>query len=148
MSDGPIIIVPAHARLGEGFTKQEQLKALEHPGRNRNIKGYQSPASWICDQSDLKKLILLCRDCRLKFNHRKNHYREFYVRDDSGKTSGYESNGQCDGCKEQTANHGGGTAFVHESEYSKICLEPRMNKRMNRAAYYAKSAWYHLRNQF
>jgi hypothetical protein len=134
--------------LGEGFSKQEKLKAEEHPGRNKNIKGYQSPASWVMDLADLKKLILLCRDCRLKFNHRKNHYRVFYMRDDTGKTSGYETNGQCDSCKDQTANRGGGTSFVHESEYSKICLEPRMRSRMGRAAYYAKSAWYHLKNNF
>jgi hypothetical protein len=147
LSDGPIIIVPAHARLGEGFTKVEKLKAEEHPGRNTNIVGYQSPANWICDKADLKKLILLCSWCRLKFNHRKNHYRPFFVRDNTGKTSGYESNGQCDGCKEQTALRGGGTAFVHESEYAKTCREPVMVRRMSRAAYYAKSAWYHLKNQ-
>ena len=82
---GPIVIVPAHARLGEGFTKKEVLKSMEHPGRQTNSrKGYQTPAAWLDDLGALRKCI---------------------------------------------------RAFVHEEEYAKLCIDPKIARRNARAAW-------------
>ena len=137
MNNGPIIIVPAHARLGEGFSKKEILKAQEHPGRQINpSRGYQTPAAYLDDLGALKKLILLCDFCRAKWNPRTHGYRPMYIPDSSGKTDGYMSNGWCDACKEFTANVGrAGRAFVHEETYNEICVDPKIARRNARAAW-------------
>ena len=133
---GPIVIVPAHARLGEGFTKKEVLESMEHPGRQTNSrKGYQTPAAWLDDLGALRKCILLCGFCRHKWNPRTHGYRPMFVPDYTGKTDGYQATGKCDACKEQTANLGGGRAFVHEEEYAKLCIDPKIARRNARAAW-------------
>jgi hypothetical protein len=137
---GPIIIVPAHARLGEGFTKKEVLKSMEHPGRQTNSrKGYQTQSAWLDDLGALRKCILLCDFCRHKWNPRTHGYRPMFVPDYSGATDGYRANGWCDSCKEHTANMGGGRAFVHEEEYAKLCVDPKAARRR------AREAWDHER---
>ena len=143
----PIVIVPKYARLGEGFSKFEKLKAAEHPGRNTSIKGYQSPATWITDLLGLKKMIILCSFCRVKFNHKKLHYRPMYVPDVTGQTDGYQANGQCDACKQPTVNCGGGTAFIFEEYYSQLCQDPLDARRKARAAAGAVSAWRAINNR-
>ncbi len=136
MANSSIILVPKYAKLGKGFTTKEVVKSFEHPGRQTNpSKGYQSPAFYLDDLGALKKCILLCNVCRAKWNPRTHHYRAMYVADVSGKTDGYSSNGWCDACKEFTANVGGGKAFVHEEEYAKICIDPKIARRNARAAW-------------
>jgi len=123
-----------HGKAAEGFSKQEIAKADEHPGRRTKANGYQSAASWIGDQVDAKRCIILCSFCRVKFNPRKNHYRKYYVADITGRSDGYAVNGKCDDCKGFTANLGGGTAFIHETEYGKVCDDPITARRRARAA--------------
>ena len=143
--DSPIILVPKYHRLGEGFTKREIFDAGVHPGRRTKTNGYQSPASWICDLTDLKKLIILCSFCRVKFNHRKHGYRPYYAGPDSSAiTSPYLVNGQCDGCKAMTVNTGGGSGFLHESVYAKVCMDPVNARREYRARYRAMNPWLYI----
>lgn len=139
--DGPIVIVPAHARLGEGFSKREILKSYEHPGRRTTAHGYQSQASWISDFVALKKLIILCSICRQHFNPRKHGYRRVYIPDSSGKTDGYGINGQCFGCKEETVNVGGGTGYEPEETYPLLYIDPIQARRNTRAVWKAQSVW-------
>ena len=132
-----IIVVPKYHRLGQGFTRAEKAKADEHPGRR--VDGSQSPASWIADLVDTKKLILLCTFCRHNFNPRKHNYRKFYIPDNTGRSSGYEHEGMCDACKQQTGPTG--TAFVHETTYAMSCIDPVTARRERRAIAYAMPAW-------
>lgn len=142
MSNGPIVIVPKYAKLGEGFSKIEKLQAMEHPGRQTNPhKGYQTPAGWLDDLGALKKCILLCDFCRIKWNPRTHHYRPMFVPDPSGATDGYKCNGKCDACKEFTERMGGGRAFVHEEEYAKLCVDPKIARRNARAAWGKKRVY-------
>lgn len=138
------IFVPKYAKLGEGFNKQEIFEAAVHPGRRTKAKGYQSPASWVSDLTALKKLIILCSFCRVKFNPRKNGYRKYYCPDVTMVTDGYAVNGQCDGCKQRTINVGGGTAFIHESEYLKVCIDPIDARRTARARARAMNPWLYI----
>ena len=132
--------VPRNAKLGEGFTEREKLKGLEHPGRRTTAHGYQSAVSYISDISELKQCIILCSFCREKFNPRKHfRYRKFYSPDISGLTDGHVVNGKCDSCNQMTVNLGGGTAYVHESEYEKVCIDPTVARRKARAAAGARS---------
>ena len=136
------VFIPLHGRkLGEGFSKAERLKAEEHPGRNTRIKGYQSPVSWISDLIDCKKAILLCRICGVKFDHRRHHYRPAYIPDISGRTDGYEANGNCDACKQFTPNCGGGKLYVTEESYGQLYQDPKDARRKARAAAGAMTAW-------
>lgn len=139
--DSPIVIVPKHARIGEGFSKREIAESFVHPGRRTTAHGYQSPASWISDLVALEKFIILCSVCRQHFNPRKHNYRRTYVPDTSGRTSGYEVNGRCDGCKEMTVNVGGGTGFIPEKHYKALFLDPVQARRNARAAWKAQSVW-------
>lgn len=135
-----IVLVPKYARIGEGFSRREQLQAMEHPGRRTD--GVQTAASWITDLVSLRKCVLLCTYCRPKFNPRRHHYRKLYVPDLVGATDGYMHNGRCDGCKQQTALlPGGGTAFVHEEDYRLVAIDPLDARRKARAAAGAVSAW-------
>ena len=118
------------------------VDSLEHPGRRTTIKGYQSPASWLTDLVALRKFIILCSFCRTKFNHRKNRYRRFYCQDITGKTDGFQVNGRCDACKQNTVLLNGGSGYVAEELYSQVCEEPSSIRRVNaRAKNYAKSIW-------
>ena len=141
MMNGPIVIVSKYHRLGEGFSKKEIAKSFEHPGRRTNPHGYQSPASWISDLVALKKLIILCSICRQHFNPRKNGYRRAYIPDSSGKTSGFEVNGKCAGCKQETADVGGGTGFTPEETYNLLYVDPVQARRDARATWKAQSVW-------
>ena len=132
-----IVLVPKHAKLGQGFTRAEAAKADEHPGRRTD--GSQSPASWIADLVDTKKLILLCTFCRHNFNPRKHNFRKAYIPDATGKSSGYEFEGMCDACKQQTGPTG--TAFVHEETYALTYIDPVVMRRNARAAAKALPAW-------
>jgi hypothetical protein len=134
-----LIAVPKHEKLGEGFSPREQFDSLVHPGRR--IDGSQNAANWIDDLVSLRKFVLLCSYCRVKFNPRKHGYRKFYCADVTGMTDGYQTNGKCDGCKQLTINCGGGTGFVHEAEYSKTCQDPMDARRKARARAGAMSAW-------
>lgn len=138
--NGPIVIVPKYHRMGEGFSRAEKAEADIHPGRNRRT---QSAASWICDLTDLQKCIVLCSYCRQYFNPRKHRYRKFYQPDYTGKTDGYRVNGKCYACKQQTGNTpGGGTAFVHETLYNRVCIDPGDARRRARvASRQAMSVW-------
>lgn len=137
-----IIAIPRHKKLGEGFSQQEKAKSFIHPGRQTNPqRGYQSAASWISDLTQLKKIIILCSFCRVKFNPRKHGYRRYYVADASGVTDGYQVSGKCFDCKGFTMHLGGGTAYVHESEYAKVCMDPMEARRNARAAAGRSSVW-------
>lgn len=137
------ILIPRRgAKLGEGYTKREKLASIMHPGRQTDPKhGYQSAVSFISDLLSLRKLIILCSFCRVKFNPRRFGYRRMYVPDFSGKTDGYQVNGQCDSCKGMTPNLGGGTAYVAEETYSQICVDPVTQRRNARAAAKELTAW-------
>jgi hypothetical protein len=143
MSNGPakpIIIptpvVPKHTKLGVGFSKEEIRDSFEHPGRRTDPRrGYQSPAGWLGDLSDARKVIILCSFCRTKFNPKRNKYRKLYVPDSSGKTDGYTANGKCDACKGQTANIGGGTIFISEETWEQVSMDPQEARRNARAAW-------------
>lgn len=133
-----IVLVPKYGKLGEGFNRQEIAEADEHPGRK---VGSQSAASWVMDLVSLKKVVILCSFCRAKFNPRKFKYRKFYKADVSGMTDGHVVNGKCDSCKESTALCGGGVAFIHEEEYSKVCIDPMEARRNARASAKSLTAW-------
>ena len=137
--------VAKYQKLGEGFSRREQIDAMVHPGRRTTPHGYQSAAAWICDILDARKLILLCSVCATKFNFRKNHYRKMFRADLTAKTSGYVSNGQCDACKQMTVNLGGGTAFIHEETYRQVCVDPSEARRRQRASIGAMPVWNFLK---
>lgn len=139
--DSPIILVPKYHRLGEGFSKQEQIQALRHPGRRTTPHGYQSPASWLSDLIALRKLIILCFSCRAYFNPRRHGYRRHYMPDKSGRTDGYGLNGICNRCKAETVNAGGGTGYVPEETYNLNCIEPCAVRRFERGKHFALSTW-------
>ncbi len=141
MNASPIVIVPAHARLGQGFNRQEIAKADEHPGRR--IDGSQSAAAWVGDLTDLQQTIILCSFCRVNFNPRKNHYRRLFVADHTGHTDGYQVNGKCDACKQFTINCGGGTGYVHEQFYNQVCQDPTVARRNARIKAKAAASWFH-----
>jgi len=132
--NSPLIIVPKNAKLGEGFSKKEILKAAEHPGRQTNARrGYQSASTFINHLLGLNKPVILCSFCRPKFNPKKAKYRRFYCLDSNGQ-NGYVTNGRCDDCKEDTRRTpGGGTMFIPEETYPEICLEPHVARRSMRA---------------
>jgi hypothetical protein len=63
-----------------------------------------------------------------------------YSPDHTGKTNGYQANGQCDGCKVQTINTpGGGTAFIAEEIYNLVNIDPVEARRQARIN--ARAAW-------
>ena len=126
--------VSKHARLGEGFSRRERVESFVHPGRRTDpVKGYQSAVAWISDLMDNRKLILLCSFCRIKFDFRKYHYRKFVVPDSTGKRNPELSQGMCDACKGQCANLGGGIAYIEETTFSQLCIDPAEAKRKRRA---------------
>lgn len=133
-----ITIIPKYHKMGQGFSRQEKAESLVHPGRR--VDGTQSAATWLGDLASLKKIILLCSYCRVKFNPRRNGYRKFYTPDYTGKTDGYATNGMCDACKQPTMNTpGGGTSFVSEDTYHLVCVDPIEQRR--RARLKSATAW-------
>lgn len=137
----PLVLVPRGAKLGEGFSRAEKLEALVHPGRRTD--GTQSRATWLADLTDLRKAIILCAAyCAPKFNPRRHGYRKFYVPDLAGKTDGYTSNGQCDGCKQSTVLlPGGGRTFIPEETYRLVCIDPMDARREARARAGIQTTW-------
>jgi len=122
---GNIVIVPKYSKLGQGFSQKEIQKSYEHPGRQTNpSKGYQTPAAWLDDLGELKKLVLLCDNCAHKWNPKRYGYRLLWM-----PGAGTRSNGWCDSCKEFALNNGGGRAWVTEESYPEICAEPPMVSR-------------------
>jgi len=130
-----IVVVPKYHRLGEGFSRAEQMKAMEAPGRRTKAKGYQSPASYICDVADSKQGVLLCDFCSAKFNPRRNRHRKRFTADLTGKSSGFTVNGTCDACKQNTALCGGGTFFVPEEIWHQVSMDPTEARRRARAVW-------------
>lgn len=144
---GTVVLVPKYHRIGEGFSRREQLQALEHNGRRTD--GTQSPAAWVTDLTALRKSILLCTSCRTNFNPRRHGYRKFYSPDWTGKTDGYMHNGKCDACKQNTALlPGGGTSFIPEETYRLLCIDPLDARRKARAAARSQTAWQRVTSMF
>ena len=134
--------IAKHGKLGEGFSKKEIMDADEHPGRRTTPHGYQSPAAWISDLVARKQCVLLCPFDRIKFDHRKYHYRKMYIPNIHALNDGYMANGKCDACKEQTSRLGGGTAYVHEETYNLGFIDPLDARRQARAKARAQTtAW-------
>ena len=143
-----VTAVPKYAKIGQGYSRQEQARALEHPGRRRD--GTQSAATWVTELSDRRKVVLFCTYCRVQFNPRRQRYRAFYNPDLTSVTSGYLANGLCDGCGQRTdLLPGGGTAFISEETYRLVCMDPLAARRRARAAARAAagatSAWARVR---
>ena len=123
------VLIPKYGRLGEGFSRQEKLKAQEHPGRRTDTRGYQSPVSWIERLAAHKNGIILCAFCRSKVNPRKDlKYRQRLNFDGKGEL--YSVNGQCDWCKQPTQNMGGGVMFIAEETWSKNSMRPEEGRRL------------------
>lgn len=139
-----IVIVPRGAKLGEGFSKAEQLQSQEHPGRQTNSRrGYQSASTWVDHLIQLRKPVILCGFCRHKFDPKHARYRRFFCLDSNGQ-NGYGMKGQCDDCKELTdRTPGGGTMFISEESYPQICQEPVTQYRSMRARmkFAGQTAW-------
>ena len=144
-------IVSKYARLGEGFSKQEQIQAAEHPGRRTNAaRGYQSASAWVTGLIDLRKPVILCGFCSPKFDPKYSRYRRFFCLDSNGQ-NGYTTNGKCDDCKVDTRNTPGqGTMFIPEEPSSQICLEPGPARRSVRARVSTAgySAYQFIKNSF
>ncbi|MGH9876293.1 MAG: hypothetical protein ACRD5H_01530 [Nitrososphaerales archaeon] len=138
--------IPRGTKLGEGFSKAEKLQATEVTPQHQASKG-RSRVGWINDLLALRKVIILCSFCRVKFNPRKHGYRRVFVPDASGKTDGYMVNGNCDSCTQWTPNVGGGTAFQCEEDYLKTHIDPTTARRQARAGAKALGAWNFINNQ-
>ena len=147
MEKSAIVCVPKYHRLGEGFTRREEAEAMVHPGRRTTPHGYQSAVSWISDLLALKKCIILCSFCAVKFPCHRYHYRKMFRADPTGKSSGYVTNGQCDACKQQTALLGGGVGYVYEELYDKSFMDPSAVRRKQRAMARAVPVWNFLNKQ-
>ncbi len=122
-----------------GVQEKKQGKPFPRPygGRQTNPKlGYESPASHLDNLAAQKKCIILCSFCQAKWgNPRKKGYRPRFVPDPSGATDGFAVQGQCDACKQNTANMGGGKIYINEAEYAAISMDP------NHAKQRARDAW-------
>jgi hypothetical protein len=131
----PVLAVPKHGALGQGFTRSQRFEGdWLHPGRRTN--GTQSAATWVTSLSDRRKVILLCGWCRPKFNARTNRYRPMFVPNLASAADPYVSNGLCAACKTQTAlTPGGGRAYVSEETYAQVCVEPEDARRRARQAW-------------
>lgn len=142
--------IPRGKKLADeqAYSKREKIDALIHPGRQTNPrKGYQSATQWITDLIALRKTVILCDFCRVKFNPRFYKYRRIFIPDVSGKTDGYTVNGQCDACKGETAQLGGGTGYYPEEEYDKVYLDPSEVRRNARATAKSLGTWQFLKSQ-
>lgn len=119
-----------------------------HPGRQTNpAKGYQSATQWITDLIALRKTIILCSFCRVKFNPRRYGYRRIFISDTTGKTDGYTVNGYCDACKGWTPNLCGGTAYHPEELYEQVFVDPSEARSKARATAKALGTWKFLQAQ-
>lgn len=137
MSAGLVTIVPKYARIGEGFTRRERAAAHIHPGRRTD--GSQSPASWLLDLADTRKIIILCSFCQSKFDPRRHGYRRWYAPSCTPNTDPHQVNGTCDACKELVWQ--GGRGYVSEETYSLLCRDPQEARRAARARWRQSSVW-------
>lgn len=145
-----LVAVPRHARLGQGFSKRAQLKAIEHPGRRTAPHGYQSAVAWVSDLIALRKAVILCVTCCRKFEAhamRRVAYRKVYVADFTGKTDGYTVNGSCDVCTQETMLVGGGRAYQAEEVYAQTHMDPSEARRIARAAAKQLGTWDFLQRE-
>lgn len=94
-----LVAVPKYAKLGQGFSAKERLKADEDPGRpSGRIAG-----GWVSDLAALQKFIMLCPFCISKFNPRRAGYEVWRQH--------IYCVGKCDGCKQMSTYTKG---FIHE----------------------------------
>lgn len=105
MSAAPTILIPRGTRLGEGFTRKEQLTAKEAKGR----PWHRAPGGWIADAVGSRNCIILCPFHVNKFNPRKNHYEvwrqyQFAV-------------GKCDDCGTTSPQN---RVFIHQSTHDQV----------------------------
>lgn len=124
--------IPRGPKLGVGFTKAEKIASEAIHPQHSALKG-QSRANWISDLVALRKVVILCSYCRVKFNPRQAGYRRVYIPDYTGKTDGYTVNGDCDSCRVFTPNAGGGCAFQPEELYEATHIDPVVARRQARA---------------
>lgn len=135
-ADSVRIFIPKYGKaLGKGFSRAEIFDSFAHPGRRTTAKGYTSPASWITELSDTRKAILLCSVCDRKFDSGHMKYRLRYTRDPSGVTDGSLCNGQCDACKQPSADLGGGKMWVPEELWEAVSIDPEQARINNRMAW-------------
>ena len=60
------IAIPKHGpKLGEGFSQEEKLKAIEIHRQTDPKRGYQTPAAFVSDLASLHKIIILCSSAGL-----------------------------------------------------------------------------------
>lgn len=138
------VAVPTHAKLGEGFSKRQKIKALEHPGRRTTPHGYQSAVSWVAELLARRKVLILCMNCCRAFEQhvmRREAYRRVFIPDYTGQTDGYTVNGACDVCKQETALVGGGRAYQPEEFYRLNHLDPSEARQASRAAAKQLGTW-------
>jgi hypothetical protein len=95
-----ITIVPKYAKVGQGFSRREQLLASEDPGRPSG----RLAGGWISDLTALQKFVMLCPFCVHKFNPRKQGYEVW--------RSEVQANGKCDDCKQVSPYLKG---FIHQA---------------------------------
>lgn len=144
---GSNVFIPRGQKLGEGYTKAERFVGQEvkplHGG-----KIAQGRASWLDDLIALRKVVILCTFCRAVFKPHKVGYRRVFIPDTSGKSDGYQVNGCCDWCKNETANiPGGGTAFQPEELYKATTIDPSQARRSARAAAKSLRTWQYLQSK-
>lgn len=105
MSTAPLVLVPQHGRLGEGFTKREQLVAKEAKGR----PWHRPAGGWVDDLVGRRLMVMLCPFCVGKFNPRVHHYEVW--------RSHLNSIGRCDGCNQVSHQIRG---FIHQSTHDAV----------------------------
>lgn len=103
------------------WTKADHLKATEDKGRN-----WKRPAGgYMDDLAALRKSIVLCSQCRYKFNPRQNRYRK--------ETDFPQVTGRCDGCKSHDLRC---TLYVAEELYSQVRMTRDDVRSMARRGYH------------
>jgi hypothetical protein len=134
-----IAIVSKYAKLGEGFSKREILKASEDPGRRTKAHGYTSASAAIDNRVAQRLGIVLCGYCRPKFNPKAVHYRRAWI-PNGANIDPYRTDGKCEDCKQLTINTpGGGVMWVAEEQYHHVFHEPSGMR---------NAMWERLRNLF
>ena len=100
----PTILLPQHAKLGEGFTRAEQRIAKEAKGR----PWHRVPGGYIGDLVARRLMVLLCPFHVAKFNPRIHHYEVWRQQPAIGK---------CDDCGTLTPQIRG---FIHQSTHDAV----------------------------
>lgn len=105
MSLAPTVLVPRGARLGEGFTRREQLTAKEAKGR----PWHRVAGGWVADLVGKRLCIILCPFHVSKFNPRHNQY-EVWRRHQWAI-------GKCDECGQVSSQN---RVFIHQSTHDAV----------------------------